>query len=1091
MEALSIDDRNRQDPLRELNEADESLPACFERVFVKHGRHTALVSDHWQPTYAELNATANRLAHAIVVLGSAPGDRIAILMQHDAPAIATVLAVLKAGGIVVALNLTHPVARLRELIEDSAPSLVITDCSLRKLATEIAGACCPVVGFEEQSAQGPDHNMPIVVPPEQIAFLSYTSGSTGRPKGVMVTHRQYRRNVHIHTEAMEFCTRDRVPLFGSLAGGQGMTVTWCTLLNGAALCPFPVIVKGVAGLVDWMTRRVITVYASSASIFRSFMKTLDPDFRFSGVRAVRLSSEPATSDDFKQFQAHFPDNCWFVHTLSSTETSNIAWSRRLRGDTVPEGQLPIGAVSKWQEVLILDESDRPVAAGEVGEIVVRSRYLAAGYWRNPRLTSERFSADLDGKGTRLFRTGDLGRIDPDRMLHFCGRRDDRIKIRGNRVELSEIEQALHRLAGIERAAVEGIPRARREPTLVGFITIQSDQSWSHPELRRALRAMLPDHMVPSEFVILQSFPLTPTGKIDRDKLRQDYRPQRQRQPDQQPRTETESLLAGIWAEVLELSDIGRDEDFFVLGGDSLMAAVLAARVYGELKVELNLTMFADHPTLAELALVIDRLRTAEADDTPQLMSVPRTEPLPMSFWQERTWNLSQTSAGAAGYTIARIYCIAGSLNVELLHDCMNKLVYRNEILRTIFALQGGRAVQIVQPPVPTPLTYIDLTGATDAEAEATLIFKREAAWVFDLTRGPLLRFSLVRLHDNEYRLLRVAHHIICDGVSWLVYFRELAKLYEANLRGTASSAPAVPALQYGDYAVWQRKVLHPGGAAYRRAVSWWKENLSGAPPPLRLPFTRVEEKSDVAPADGVIPWGVERHVSSRLNALGPGQNTTRLMVRLAAFAALVAAEAGEPDVILGMYVSSRNRLPLQNMIGYFSNLVTLRFRYSPRKSFFEWLSIVRGQVLDAEAHSEIPYDVLLDELYRDGKSLPEIKIIFHVSSHQWTIEFADIRLTWSEPQRESIPWGLTMNLDDQNEQEKCREHDQSKQEHCRVVFDPRMYDPSGVRVFVERYKRLLDAVSRHPDKTLADLLAMSQSESQALLQASGRATRRN
>ena len=1066
-----MDDRVRQRLLCGLDATEESLPACLELVVATNGGRSAIVSDHWQPTYNELNAAANRLARAILGLGATSGGRVAVLMQHEAPAITAIVAVLKAGGIVIALNPTHPVARLKELIEDSEPAIIVSDRSLRSLAEEIAGANCTVVGFEEHATRGLDHNLPIAISPDRPACISYTSGSTGRPKGVVVTHRQYLRTALVHTEALEISAGDRVALLGSLAAGQAMTLTWSTLLNGATLCPFPAIALGVTGLEDWITRRAITVFASSASIFRSFMQTLEPGVRFSAVRVVRLSSEPATSDDFKLFEGHFLGHCRFVCALASTETNNIAWSRWSRGETVPEGRLPVGATSAYHAVVIVDENGKPVAPGEVGEIVIHSRCLAAGYWRNPELTAQRFSDDIDGTGTRTFRTGDLGRFDSDGMLHLYGRRDDRIKIRGNRVELSEVEHALRRLAGIEAAVVEAVTRPEREPMLVGFVTVRGDQTWSTPELRRALRAMLPDHMVPSEFVTLPSLPLAPGGKVDRNKLRQDYRPRRQRPADQDPRTETEVLLAGIWAEALELADIGRNEDFFALGGDSLLAAIVAARVHGEVKVELNLAMFAEHSTLAGLALVIDGL--VKDDDAPQLVAVPRGAPLPMSFWQERIWNVSQTQAGLAAYTLGRLHRITGSLDVRLLHECMDELLLRHEILRTTFALQDGKPVQVVQPPMPAPLSYFDLSGAADAEAQANAIFDKEAGWVFDLTQAPLVRFALVRLSNDDYRLLRVAHHIICDGPSWHIYFRELGCLYEERKRGAVPTTSGAPGLQYADYAAWQRKTLDPASTTFKETVSWWSKDLSAPPPPLRLPFTRAQASSDVVAADGILHWGSERQVSSRLNALGRARNATRLVVRLAAFAALLADETADPDVIVGMYVSARNRLQLQGMIGFFSNLVTLRFRFSPTKSFFEWLSIVRGQVLDVESRSDIPYDVIGDQLSRNGRRMPEIKAIFHVSSDKLTTEFAGIRLTWLEQQRAQIPWGFTLDFDDQNEQEYHPDGDSGGPEHCRVLFDPRVYDPGGVRDFVERYKRLLDAVSQHADWSLAELLAMS------------------
>jgi non-ribosomal peptide synthetase component F len=350
MATSGTSERDGSGALHQLCEADESLHAGFERVAAIHPLHTALISDRWQPTYAELNATANRLAHAIMARGGATGDRVAILMDHDAPAIAAVIAVMKAGRIVVALNPTHPPERLRELIADSEPTVIISDTNLSDLAKSISGPNCTFVRFEDQSDHWPEHNPAIELPPDNVATLAYTSGSTGHPKAVMMTHRSIRRNVMIRTEALQYCAEDRIPLLTSLLGGQGMTTAWCALLNGAALCPFPVIVKGVTGLADWMTRHKATVFPSSASIFRNFMKTLDRDCKLSGVRAVRISSEPATSDDFKLFQQHFPDDCWFVHTLSSSETSNIAWSRRTHHDQVPEGKLPIGAVSQGQEV---------------------------------------------------------------------------------------------------------------------------------------------------------------------------------------------------------------------------------------------------------------------------------------------------------------------------------------------------------------------------------------------------------------------------------------------------------------------------------------------------------------------------------------------------------------------------------------------------------------------------------------------------------------------------------------------------------------------------------------------------------------------
>ncbi len=1049
---------NRQDVSRNLHEAEESLPACFERVAERHRLRPALGSDVWQASYEELNVTANRLAHALMTGGGEPGDRIAILMQHDTPVIATLLAVLKANRVVVAFNPTNPPARLRQLMDDAEPALIVTDSANRELAADITGPSCGIVGFEDQGAGGPVDNLSIAIPPDQAAVLAYTSGSTGRPKAVMMTHRQFRRNVIIHTEAMQYTADDRLPLFGSLSGGQAVTMTWCALLNGAMLCPYPVIIKGVTGLAEWMIDRGITAYVSSASIFRNFMKTLDDDFVFSGVRAVRLASEPATADDFRSFQKHFPEKCVFVHTLSCSETCNVAVSRRSRDDTVPEGRLPIGLLSKGQEVLFLDDEGRPVDPGEVGEIVVRGRYVAAGYWRDPALTAERFSDDLDGSGTRLVHTGDLGRINSDGFLEFFGRRDDRVKIRGNRIEPSEVEDALHRLPGIDRAVVEAIKRVDREPALVGYVVTSNGHSWSPAELRHALRAVLPDQMVPSAFVFLASLPFTATGKIDREKLRQIHPPLREQQPGQQPQTETEALLADIWAEVFDFSGIGRQDDFFALGGDSLMAAVVAARVHGAVGVELNLGLFADHPTLAGLAAAIDVLRLTEIDDKPLLVRAPRDRPLPLSFAQERTWKFSQTPEQSAGYTVARAHRIVGPLDVGLLRDCMSYIARRHEILRTTFPVVDGRPVQIAHSPEPVPLPLLDLTGTADPEEQAVLCCRREAALIFDLMLGPLVRFSLIRLRENEHWLLRVVHHITCDIWSWEVYFRELALLYEAKLRGDDPPLPDFEPLQYADYAVWQRRVLGPEGPAYKEVIAWWQRILSGASHALKLPFMRADVRTELDPAEGVIYWGVDAQTSRQLNALARTEGATPYMVRLAAFVALLATETGEPDVILGTYVANRNRMAAQNMFGFFINLATLRFRYQPRKSFREWLSIVRATVVETEARSEIPYEQLCHELRQKGVIPPDIQVIFGISRSGNVHKLADLELTSLDRYYESMPWGFTLNFDEHDEEHSCR-----------VTFDAGIYDPAGVRGLIDRFRRLLDAVTCNPDVVLEDL----------------------
>ncbi len=364
---------------------DESLVAAFERAAVTFSSRIALGSDVWEPTYRGLNETANRLAHRLIASGGALGDRAAILMSHDAPMVSAVLGVLKAGQIVVALNPDDPVSRLKMIVEDAEPSVIVVDSQHCKLANEFARPDCRIITFEPKTATGPAENPSLKILPEQTAFLTYTSGTTGRPKGVMKTHRQLRRGAAVHSEAMRYTENDRIPLFAMVSTGQGATALWF-LLNGATLFPFSLKTRGVTGLSDWIIHRGLTVYVSSASIFRTLVKTNDDRPAFANVRAVQLASEAVTADDFRAFRTNFPAASIFVHGLSSSETSNIAWSRWAQNDDIPEGVLPVGHFSR--DVSLLGDNGQPVARGDIGEIVVRSRYVANGYWRNPELTAE-------------------------------------------------------------------------------------------------------------------------------------------------------------------------------------------------------------------------------------------------------------------------------------------------------------------------------------------------------------------------------------------------------------------------------------------------------------------------------------------------------------------------------------------------------------------------------------------------------------------------------------------------------------------------------------------------------------------------------
>lgn len=483
---------------------------------------------------------------------------------------------------------------------DAGSGAIITDSANRGLAAQIVGKNHHLVGFEEHST-GPAHNPEIKAAPDAVAFIIFTSGSTGRPKGVMQTHRNITHNVFRLTRGMGLQAEDRITLLASPSGGQGLSTMWCALLNGAALCPFPMVEKGVTGLADWVKENKITVFVSSVSIFRHFMQTLKDGECFPDVRLVRFGSEPATADDFAAYRKHFAAQCVLLNTLSSTETGNVTQHRFMSDDRVAPGRLPVGWAAAGVEMRLLDEQGREVGEGETGEIAVRSPFLSPGYWRNESLTAERFSAGRGPGDIRVFHTGDLGRRTADGSLIFMGRKDARVKVRGYRIEVSEIEDALVNQPEVEGAVVCTREALNHDTQLVAYVVLRAGRMCPPETLRRVLRSTLPGYMVPGSFVFLEKFPLTPHGKIDRQALPP---PPENRPPpsrSSRPRDVVEAQLARIWQLVLGISGISRRDDFFDLGGTSIQSAEVLARIEELLGASLSPSTLVEHSTIERLA----------------------------------------------------------------------------------------------------------------------------------------------------------------------------------------------------------------------------------------------------------------------------------------------------------------------------------------------------------------------------------------------------------------------------------------------------------------------------------------------------------
>ncbi|MST95141.1 MAG: amino acid adenylation domain-containing protein, partial [Pedosphaera sp.] len=557
-------------------ELEQSLAARFEKTVARFPERLAVKSGATAWTYRELNRRANRIAHAILERLGKRSEPVCLMMEQGAPLLAAILGVLKAGKFYVPLDATHPVARLRQMVASAEARLVVTDTANLRLASELATNGALNVDDLIAADLAADENPGLDIAPDALAYIFFTSGTTGQPKGVMDNQRNVLHNVLRYTNQLHLAAEDRLTLVQSASFSGAVSNVFGALLNGAAVFPFDLRREGFARLAELLREEQITIYHSVPMIFRNVVAV---GGTFPSVRVVRLEGDAAAPADAELFREHFAADCLLVNGLGATETGIVRQFFLGQRTPLTGATLPIGHPVPDVEIELLDETGASVAVGEVGEIAVRSRFLAVGYWRDPELTRQKFTADPARPGERVYRTGDLGRFRPDGCLEYLGRRDHQFKIRGQRVETAEVEHALREVAGAKEAAIATLSGAEGEPMLVAYLAPRATPPRDEEQLRGELRRRLPEFMVPARFVELDALPLNENGKLDRRAL--PSTPEKvavRREPPAPPRDECERRLVELWETVLAIKPIGVRDLFFELGGDSLRAAQLAAAI---------------------------------------------------------------------------------------------------------------------------------------------------------------------------------------------------------------------------------------------------------------------------------------------------------------------------------------------------------------------------------------------------------------------------------------------------------------------------------------------------------------------------------
>ncbi|MEE8585008.1 MAG: amino acid adenylation domain-containing protein, partial [Acidobacteriota bacterium] len=1121
-----------------------SVAVRFLRQAVQTPDSMAAAYGDRQASYRELQRRSGSLAGRLREAGVGPGSLVGVLAERSLEMLTALAGILRAGAAYLPLDADYPSERLAFMLQDAQAAAVLAQGGLLERLPEESP---PVLDLDEDKP-APAFDAPSN--PESLAYVIYTSGSTGTPKGVAIPHGAILRLTR-HNSYLELDARDRV---GQVANSSFDAITfelWGALLNGGCVVGLPrETILSPALFADLLAKEGISALFLTTALFNQIAAQRPEAFR--GVRHLLFGGEAADPRWVRKALGSDPPER-LLHVYGPTESTTFASWHPVREVPRDAQTVPIGAALGWTSLFVVDRQLLPALPGTAGELLIGGSGLARGYLNRPGLTAERFVPHPFLPGQRLYRSGDRVRWLPGGALEFLGRFDDQVKIRGFRIEPGEVEALLAthpEVASCSVLAVEG-EHGRR---LVAYVVrkesgIRSQESGrgergaekssqrpprplsassavSPPLLSSFLRRQLPDFMVPSTFAMLDALPLTPNGKVDRRALLK-VEAAEGGGGTAAPETPVEEVLAGIWADVLQLDEVGAEDDFFERGGHSLLATRVVSRIRRAFGVELPLRTLFEAPRPAALAVRIEELRLQGRQPPPPLLRLQRPAELPLSFAQQRLWFLDRLEPGNPLYNIPAAFSLQGRLDLPALQAALDKLLRRHEALRTRFEERQGRPVQRIDPPSTFPLPQVDLQRLPESlrSGESHRLAKAEARRPFDLARDSLIRATLVLLTEEKEAggrrqesgraesgirnpepeasdlvgslkaeetsnsvpspspsscllppasclLLATMHHIVSDGWSIGVLMRELTTLYESFSRRELPTAnrqlPPLP-IQYADYALWQRSWLR--GRSLQRQLGYWVRRLQGAPA-LELPADRPRpKKPGLKGGRRRLRWPAK--LVESLQGLSRQQDTTLYMTLLALFQSLLSRYSGQTDISVGFPIANRTRAETEGLIGCFINTLVLRTSLKGNPSFEALLGRVRQALLEAYDHQDMPFEQVVEAVQpeRTLSRQPLFQVMFILqNAPSGALQAPGLEVAALENPEVTSPFDLTLSLAEQDD-------------HLEVEATYRLdlFEASTIRRLLEHFRCLAESALAHPGQGVQQLTLLSEPERHQML----------
>jgi amino acid adenylation domain-containing protein/non-ribosomal peptide synthase protein (TIGR01720 family) len=952
----------------------EDVASLFEEQVGRTPGAIAVVDEGKRWSYEELNGRANQIGHYLQRLGVGAEVVVGIGMERRAELVAGLLGILKAGGAYLPLEMEHPGERLKYMVERAGVRVIVTGAEERK-KLEAAGVVegRQVVSLEEEEEQIRRESRGRVkreVSGENAAYVIYTSGSTGKPKGVVNTQKGIRNRLLWMQQEYglggEDCVLQKTP--------YGFDVSVWEFFLGLMVGARVVMARPGGHresryLAEVIEQEQVTTVHFVPSMLQAFVQEEGLEDKCRSLRRVISSGEALSVELARRAGGRL--GCGVHNLYGPTEAAVDVTSWGCGGKEGESGGEegvwePIGRPIANLRLYVLDEEMEAVGVGVEGELYIGGVGVARGYAGGAELTAERFVPNpVGGEGERLYKTGDRGRWHEGGWLEYLGRRDEQVKIRGQRIELGEIEAGLLRQAGVQEAVVvvQEMEGGEGEKRLVGYVVRGAGAAGGVQVLREGLRGELPEYMVPAVIVELEQMPVTGNGKVDRKGL---PRPgEEEIRGDQQyvgPATAMEEVLAGLWADVLKLERVGVHDNFFAIGGHSLLAAQVISRVREIFGADLPIRSLFDSPTIASFATHLQALLGQHSQPLPPIQQVPRNTKLPLSYAQQRLWLMHKLEPGSAFYNVPLAFHIHGPLRTRELEQSFRIVAARHETLRTVFSQVDGDPIQIIRPDAEFSFRTVDMQYLPEAKREATALdlARQEPAQPFNLESGPLMRACLFELSSEEHIAVITMHHIITDGWSMTLLIDEVRIAYEALCRNEVPQLPHL-GIQFADFAEWERKRFE--GKEMQPRVDYWRKQLGGDLPVIHWP----ERKSASLPDDyrgSQLRDVLSPEIREKLHELGRHEGATLFMTLLAAYQTFLHRLTNCTDLIVGTPADGRYQSSAEKLIGCFINMRLLRVNLADAPTFRELLRRARKVTLDAEAN-ELPFDKIVQAVKPD------------------------------------------------------------------------------------------------------------------------------